>query len=337
MIKKFGTLSYLEQEDYLNSLGAYNKVIRKIILTNDKKQGNLRFRIDYKKLIEIQESLDFTQFYRVWNNPEHLTIQETKDSPYVFINAVPRPLVSWGNIARKIIRYTGIRLKNEEPKSQHLPTPIYYVPSLGINNYVVIDIRAAYWSILKGITIDNKKTFLPQYDDLTKNKTLRNIVWSCFETKEFKYLEHGIEQTSENMFHNPRIVYELYEYLQAIALDMMNLFPIYQWSADSCIAPLMYKEQIQQALATRWHLGSHVEAEGMGRIQGLGQYHIGNKDTLNRIKEDDINLQPISNLSLDLNIRELQNRRGEMLQLEKTYRRVNEKRFVHNLSRAIPN
>lgn len=300
ILEAIGAHSLADKESYLDGLTPLEAKIRENILHADQQLNNSRYIVSEETFTKIK-NLDHREYYRVFESPESITLKKDPGrGNFVFISMSPRPLVSWGAIARKYLKYIGAKYISEiwQQEVSHAPLPRYYMPMSGDADLTVIDLTACYWSILQAIPV-RPKYYMPFYYDIKKNKILRNIIWGCLETKETSYLEYGEIVKDTNFYYSPSVVATLYNTLHAIAAEVIKTIPVLQWSADSFIVPTKWAAIAQTQLLDIWGLESHIEAQGLGRIRNIGQYWIGNKDTIYRLSNGSygqVNETSISNI-----------------------------------------
>jgi hypothetical protein len=155
----------------------------------------------------------------------------------------------------------------------------------------IVDIISAYWSLLRCVPLDTtylEGTVTPgrihflEQNQMDQCKLVRNSLYGLTRTPtSTKHYRFGHEVQTEwqkpQPFWNPHLSHIIVNTMQAIAIDCLEKFGIYQWITDAAIVPAKRASSLMQYLSETWHLETRLVTEGKGVIKGYGAYDIGSQ------------------------------------------------------------
>lgn len=171
--------------------------------------------------------------------------------------------------------------------TEHISIPLY-AKRCSIPQAVYVDIKHAYLQIARVVGAETviHKGSLGAIGAYTFNnaiyreyKICRAMIMSCTVERMTSQIWHNKELKSitfTNRNYAPHLQYAIKATLQSVALECLPL--IAYWHTDGMIVPLFSLSKVEDILKS-WHLEYSIKSSGSTRINGIGNYTVGDLTT----------------------------------------------------------
>lgn len=201
-----------------------------------------------------------------------------------------------GSILGRAGRERVMRGSMMAPKSVG-PALFFDPPKDRGGEWVMIDVKAAYWTLYSRLPLDcifgvvnDHDEFLYRAGDLYvpeedkgwvgAEKALRNAAWGSMLAGRIEWWENGRmhSKPSRSRFEARGLTQAVLAQMNAAAAEARELGAV-MWLTDAAICRREDAARIGIMLSRRWGLLAMTKAVGSGYLYGLGDYWIGDSET----------------------------------------------------------
>ena len=179
-----------------------------------------------------------------------------------------------------------------------IPPALYFTPTHGRDGeWVMLDVRACYWTLYSRLPLDSVFRFRPGRAPLFArgtvtisdrdrrqvgaDKLIRNAAWGILRSSGIRWFLNGKAQQAQapNRLGTPMVVGAVMAAVHAAAREAIDAGAVC-WLTDAAICRPDRVDAIRDLLRDRWGLDAVVKASGAGRLYGCGDYRIGPVETM---------------------------------------------------------
>ncbi len=161
------------------------------------------------------------------------------------------------------------------------------------DNWSLVDIKSAYWSIMSTYPLTSalivsdtevklgrqQKVILANHYDWLQDKNVKLATWGSMVRPGMSRLVYGKmrEAPYGNTHFNNSAVHWLYLVMNAIVCDMRYIFGVKVFNTDCAFVSKEQEADVISYFKEAWHLDITVKGSGEGVVHGPNHYKVGDK------------------------------------------------------------